>query len=95
MTDTITVTREQLEQEMARWLVIASPLLRIGAHDNDLRLALRDSFITRFFNNVQAREEGEKPLRKHDLFVDCWCTTLAIIEEAEATQADTHRGEPR
>ena len=57
--DSITLTREQLEREFINWLAErGGPLLGIGEHDDLRRLALAQSFMLDLFTNAKAREEA-------------------------------------
>lgn len=98
MTEVITVTKEQLEREMAGWLKGKSADLAIGFYDDGCRTHLARSFITALFNNTKAREETKRaederllriedaarPLRKHIAFGECWCSLGSeVIKEAK------------
>ncbi len=59
MTDSITVTREQVEGALVHFLGREGYRLGIGQYDIVFRDQLARSFTTALFNNVKVGEEGE------------------------------------
>ena len=57
MTDSITVTREQVERVMLEWLAHEGVALSAGFLYREHQAK---SFTTALFNNVKVGEEGEK-----------------------------------
>ena len=86
MTDSITLTREELEREMLEWLKDEAPRF----WSRQFTLAVRDraakSLIATLFTNAKAREEADKEEASRKVVRD-------IPGPSLIQSTDTHRGE--
>ena len=78
MIDSITVTREQVEDMMKAWLKEKTAALSIGYYDDGRRTHLARTFTTALFNNV-----GGEPDYTQDL-LDTYRLAICRFEKREA-----------